>query len=109
MKTINTTWSIRTYDVWGNAKDGYEVNDSYGHGDVDLRLKINTHNAGTPQAFNGAYPSKYQIAKVFGVSCHLDIDGDDMVVYVNRRRDGYPIGELHCESHASLCPIRELA
>lgn len=27
--SIKTTWELRTYDVWGNAKDGYEVNDSF--------------------------------------------------------------------------------
>jgi hypothetical protein len=107
MKTILTTWRGATYDVWGNAKDGYDVNDKYSRGTVDIRLKVRTANAGTPQEFKHAYPSPYQIGKVFGTRAALDIDGDDCVVYVNRRSDGYPIGELVLESHESLSPIRE--
>lgn len=35
--TLKTTWKLRTYDVWGNAKDGYEVNDVYPAGTVRMR------------------------------------------------------------------------
>ena len=108
MKTIETTWSMATYDVWGNRKDGYEVNDVYRHGKISLRLKVQTANSGKPGEFNHAYPSDYQLRKVFGVGCRIDTDGDDLRVTVNRASDNYPIGELQCESHASLSPIREL-
>lgn len=108
MKTIETTWSMATYDVWGNRKDGYEVNDVYRHGTVTLRLKVHTANNGMPGEFKHAYPSDYQLRKVFGVGCRIDTDGDDLRVTVNRASDSYPIGELRCESHTSLSPIREL-
>lgn len=26
-RTVKTEWRYATYDVWGNASDGYEVND----------------------------------------------------------------------------------
>lgn len=32
---------------------------------------------------------------------------DDITIYVNRERDGYPIGELQCVSHSALSPIKE--
>jgi hypothetical protein len=106
-KTVLTLWNKRTYDVWGNKKDGYEVNDSYSQGTVEIRCKIETHNKGTPQEFNSAYPSDFQLRQVFGVNCHIDTDGDDTTIYVNRASDSYPIGELFCESHESLSPIRK--
>lgn len=104
-KTIVTKWQKCSYDVWGNKRDGYEVNDTRNAGTVELRLKVQTTNAGTPQEFKHATPSNYLLRKVFGVSCHLDTDGDDCVIYVNRRSDGYPIGELRLQSHKALSPI----
>ncbi len=107
-KTILTRWNVRTYDVWGNASDGYEVNDTYGHGEVEIRSKVETCNAGTPHEFITASPSDHAIKKVFGVGCRIDTDGDDLHITVNRSRDSYPIGELVCTSHASLSPIRPI-
>lgn len=107
---INTTWDVWTYDVWGNARDGYEVNDRFNEGrDVPIRLRVETFNAGTPQAFDAAYPSNRQIKAVLGLTNDnqaIETDGDDLAIYISRKRDGYPIGELHCTSHASLSPIR---
>lgn len=100
--SILTVWSMRTYDVWGNARDGYEVNDSYDAGEVELRIPQTRYNVGTPSEFVGAYPTDRQIKRAFGVNCRIETEGDDMTVYVNRMRDGYPIGEMHCQSHESL-------
>jgi hypothetical protein len=106
-KTIVTTWELRSYDVLGNARDGYQVNDSYNMGEVTLRLKVETMNPGTEHAFGTAYPSDKQIRALFGVRCKLELGGDDLHIEVNRERDGYPIGEMTCTSHASLSPIRK--
>lgn len=103
---IETKWEIATYDVWGNAKDGYEVNDVYRRGEVDLTLTVTVNNERTPAEFRSAYPTDKQLRQVFGVRCQIETEGDDLTVYVNRARDGYQIGELHCVSHASLSPIR---
>lgn len=107
MKTILTVWERRGYDVWGNRKDGYDVNDTFRESEVELRLKVKLYNENTPRVFETAYPTDYQLRKVFGVSCRLDVQGDDIHVYVNRASDGYPIGELICISHKSLSPIRK--
>lgn len=106
-KKINTTWKLRTYDVWGNKQDGYEVNDVHTNGTIELSLKIETHNAGTEHEFVSAYPSDYQLGQVFGTRARLDTYGDDLHITVNRASDGYPLGELECVSHSSLSPIRE--
>lgn len=105
--SILTRWSLRLYDVWGNAKYGYEVHDIASMGEVELRIPQTRYNVGTPHEFIGAYPTNRQIKKAFGITCRIDTDGDDLTVYVNRQRDGYPIGEMHCESHVSLSPVRK--
>lgn len=105
---IETVWARRTYDVWGNSRDGYEVNDSYPRGNVKISCEVETYNAGTPYEFRGAYPSDTAIRRVFGINpkTEISLDGDDVSIYVMRDRDGYPIGELSCVSHKSLSPIR---
>lgn len=105
----STTWEVWTYDVWGNANDGYEVNDRYclerAH-EIDLLIETtDAHELGT---FKHASPTDKQIRAAFGIRCRFETDGDDVTIYVNRSRDGYPIGEMHCTSHESLSPIRRM-
>ena len=108
--TIETVWEVWTYDVWGNAEDGWQVNDrACLNREYPIRCKVQAHNVGTEYCFTSASPSDYQIRKAFGVGCRIETDGDDLVIYVNRAKDGYPIGELHCTSHAALSPIRKAA
>ena len=107
--SLKTTWELHTYDVWGNARDGYDVNDVWSAGEVELRIPITRYNVGTPQEFTSATPSDRQIKLAFGVRCRIDTDGDDMQIEVERQRDGYPIGRMTCTSHESLSPIKLLA
>ncbi len=106
-KTIATTWELRShFDVWGNARDGYEVNNSTVIGEVKLRIPVTINNLGTEHEFASAYPTDKQIRAAFGVRCRLEMDGDDTHISVSRERDGYPIGEMYCTSHGSLSSIR---
>ncbi len=105
-RTIETTWDMATYDVWGNADNGYDVNDVYRQGSIDLTLTVETHNTGTMDEFESASPSDDQLCDVFGFTGKIETDGDDLFISVNRAKDGYPIGELRCTSHESLSPIR---
>ena len=103
----STTWTLYSYDVWGNAKDGYEVNGSSCFDrEFHLDMPIETANAGTAAEFKYVYPLDKDIRAALGIRCQFDMEGDDLTVYVNRRRDSYPIGEMHCTSHESLSPIR---
>lgn len=117
--TIHTEWDLATYDVWGNAREGYDVNDVYRQESffhylsaslvIELDLEVTINNAGTPHEFTSAYPSDRQIRQAFGLRAfQLDLAGDDLTIYINRARDGYPIGELRCISHKSLSPIQEV-
>ena len=93
----------------GNPKDGYEVNDSWDAGEVELRIPQTRYNVGTSQEFIGAYPSDRQIKRAFGVNCQISQAGDDLFISVERERDGYPIGFMECTSHESLGPVRRKA
>lgn len=105
-KTIQTSWELWTYDVWGNEEDGWQVNDrSCFDRDYPIRLKVQTGNSGTEREFQHAYPSEYQVKKAFGYSGGIVLDGDDTSVTVESP-SGYPIGEMFCTSHKSLSPIR---
>jgi hypothetical protein len=106
-KTVNTTWELWTYDVWGNKEEGFEVNDkTCFYRSYEINLKIENNNPNTPMQFLSAYPSNYQIEQAFNTNCQFELDGDDIHIYINRTSDNYPIGEMFCTSHASLSPIR---
>jgi hypothetical protein len=108
VKRISTQWELWSYDIWGNDQDGYDVNDrSCFDRDYHLDLAIELNNPGTPYEFRSGYPSDRQIRRAFGLTnIRLSLQGDDTTIYVERERDGYPIGEMHCWSHDSLSPIR---
>lgn len=109
-KSITTTWEVWRYEVWGNKRDGYEVNDKWCvDRELELELEVRTANPGSQAEFKWAYPTDQQVAEAFGMRARsIDIDGDDTHVYVTRARDGRPIGELYCTSHETLSPIKEL-
>lgn len=108
-KTVDTIWEVWDHDVWGNAKDGYEVNDrSCICRDYPLRLKVQTANPGTPQEFKYAEPTDAQIRRALGIRwIRIETNGDSVYITVDRASDGYPIGEMLCVSHKSLSPIKK--
>jgi hypothetical protein len=108
--SINSVWETATYDVWGNAKDGWEVNNTFRGGEIELRIPQTRFNAGMKGEFLGASPTDKQIRQVFNLgTTQIETDGDDIHITVNRKRDGYPLGEMRCISHDSLSPIKPKA
>ena len=108
-KYIDTRWQTITYDVWGNTKDGFDVNNAYESGTIDLRLKVECNNPDTDHEFLSAYPTDTQIRRALDCPrVQIECDGDDMTIYVARSRDNYPLGEMRCISHKSLSPIDRL-
>lgn len=94
-KRVETKWELWSYDVWGNAKEGYEVNDrSCFDRNYPIMASLKVYNPGTPQEFSCPEVSNYQIRKAFGITCNFETDGDDETIYINRSKDGYPIGEM---------------
>ncbi len=106
---IDTTWEVITYDVWGNERDGFEVNQAFRHGSIDLRIPVTVCNEGTPQQFESAHPTDKQLREALSLSrIQIETEGDDLTVYVTHTRTSYPCGELRCTSHASLSPVRTI-
>lgn len=84
--------SIISYDVWGNDKDGYEVNQSfYWRTGVDFNLDWNSNRDLVKFLKQEDY-----LAKHVKVS-NLEFDDHEQVVYINRRRDGYPLAEIRID------------
>lgn len=112
--TVQTSWQLITYEVWGNAKDGFDVNDSHTiDRDYRLTLPIRLVNPGATNVFQTATPSMRDIRKAFGWSGgKLDISGgDDVTIEINLARNGKPLGEMRLNDdkpdHAvSLSPIK---
>lgn len=105
MSTVETKnerkslWEVWTYDVWGNATDGYEVNDRCKIASTHELIEYETvFNSGTNLEFSSWTPRDAEIIAAFGLvhdnEPEVDIDGDDDCIYVHLSDDGYPLGEL---------------
>lgn len=94
MKTKLRRFRLWTYDVWGNARDGFYVNDRYSHGTVAIRCKREVFNAGTPHEFETYEPTDRQLSRAAGFS-RVSWDGQDGVFYAESSRNGRPVGELN--------------
>lgn len=67
-ETIETLWELRTYDVLGNAEDGYEVNDTCVLDRAwPITLTVEVNNAGTPNEFKSASPNDTDIRAAFSL------------------------------------------
>lgn len=77
-------YELWSYDVWGNAEEGYEVNDrSCEDRKVLFRCK------------DGECPTLCQIANRLGCKpSDITLDGDDTSIYVNASDDGKPLFEF---------------
>lgn len=89
-------YRLWTYDVWGNARDGYEVNDRRDCGTVTIRCRRETFNAGTPHEFHTWNPTDRQLTRAVG-GRGLVWDGEsDHVLHAETGR-GRPVWELEFE------------
>jgi len=94
--TVTRRFRVWTYDVWGNAKDGYEVNDRYSHGYVEIECAAEIFNPCTPHEFTTYNPTDEQLCDALGVTnfARFEWEGDGDVFYCQRSKDGRPMGEL---------------
>jgi hypothetical protein len=77
-------YEVITYDVWGNAKDGFEVNQAFLSG-----TKVKLDPDMTDSQINRSL-ARQGIKGVKGV----EWDGDDFTLYATLKRNGRPQGEL---------------
>jgi hypothetical protein len=85
-----------TYDLWGNIKDGYVVNDKFDAGEIVFEEPV-----WIAQNDHFLRKLKTKIKHIFGLKANIrhasiELSGDDTVLYVDHHNDtGYtPIGEL---------------
>ena len=97
-RRVYTLWS---YDIWGNARDGFEVNDRYKHGTVTIRCKLTIFNAGTPYEFVSYDPTDHQLSKAAGVRGVEWDRASDETFYATSRTNGRPVCELVYEHDES--------
>ena len=84
MKTIS--YELWFYDVWGNAEDGYNVND---RNCADENVEFDCEN--------NEYPTMAQIAEYLGCSVEAIEDdnfGDETHLYISESVDGKPLCEF---------------
>lgn len=81
------TWNVFTYDVWGNDEEGFQVNDRYDWGSLELLEDASDEMV-------------VQAIKDFGVFAkdalvgEFEIDGDDSAIYITAANNGCPLCEL---------------
>lgn len=104
-KTKIRTYALWTYDVWGNARDGWDVNDRYSHGTVTIACKRAIFNAGRPREFSTYEPTDRQLSRAagfIGAAWDGEPGGEHNgrayggIYHAENPRNGRPIGEL-CE------------
>lgn len=82
-------YEIFDYDVWGNAKEGYDVNDCRGTGEI-ITLKEDDSDAKIIKKLRDCgFLKKGVHARSF------DVEGEmDYVLYITSSKDMYPVCEL---------------
>jgi len=85
---MKTNCRIMNYDVWGNARDGYAVNNVFSYGSFEFDGKI-SDNKDVLRFLNKVYFRKPQKAK----SITIDDNCVD-TLYINSAKDGMPICEI---------------
>lgn len=84
---FGSEWEVRSYDVWGNAEDGWEVNDSFRVGTVSFADNASDETIISVLKNAGILSEKASVK-------NIDIDGDDDFITLNDSRDGMPLLEL---------------
>ena len=97
MKSKMAEFEIVTYDVWGNAKDGYEVNDCRKQGTVEIPESVfEFKGADDIGKMDSRLMKALRKADVFDrtQTRSVEIEGEpSYTLYFTRRKDRYPICE----------------
>ena len=81
-------FQLLTYVLWGNPKDGYEVNDVYPHGEIEVNVRKIPYR----KDFS-FYPSDRQLNQAIGAR-GLTWDGDPEYTLYANDKNGNPACEL---------------
>lgn len=82
-----TVWNL---DVWGNKRDGFEVNDRYESGSVIIPA-----NLSNKEIIKALKKNNFLVKR-----CHtrsFSIDGDDTLIIIDAAKTGEPIYQLEVQ------------
>ncbi len=93
-KTMTKRYQLRTYDVLGNSKDGFEVNDTCLTSTIiEIVCKVEVFNGGTEREFVTYEPTDIQLARALGCK-GMEFEWSEGSYYINRKSNGRPEGEI---------------
>ena len=115
-KYIRVRYQVLSLDVWGNARDGFEINAVYRTRDeVECTAVLKRYNEGRPGEFYQYEPlDKYMVralkeAGLLRKGTHvssLAIDGEnDATLYIEDARTGEPLWHLECLEPQQLASV----
>lgn len=78
------TWSVYSLDVWGNPREGFEVNDRCKVGTVDIPEYAEDKGIIKALVDAGYLKPRFQ----------FNIDGDDMFLSIDHAASGRPVLQL---------------
>lgn len=115
-KYIRVRYQVLALDVWGNAKDGFEVNQIFRTNDeLECTAVLKRYNEGRPGEFYQYEPEdKYVVRalKAAGLlkkrvhTRSLTIDGEnDATLYVEATRNSEPLWHLECLEPEKLASV----
>ncbi len=81
------TWSVWSYDVWGNKRNGYVVNDRSRIDEIEGPDDPNAKQALRMAKDGGLLKPHVRLKS-------LVLDSDEGHITFTARRDGFPLGEL---------------
>jgi hypothetical protein len=91
--TPPSKYAVRKPDVWGNAEDGYEINDLSTVGFVEIPAAADEKEIVKILKAGHYLNQKAQPQ-------HLTIESnDEFLIEINRAKDGMPILQLYLEGH----------
>lgn len=92
-KYQNQKYTLWTYDLWGNHRDGWQVNDRFKEGTITIKVKGKVYNEGTDHEFISYTPTDRQINRALGVK-GVEWQGEAEYTLYGETKTGKPVAEL---------------
>jgi len=89
-------YTLYTYDVWGNSKEGFDVNNVFQQGEISIRCRRKVYNEGTPHEFAAYDPTDLQLSRAVGIK-GVEWDGETEYTLIATSKNGRPLCELRLE------------
>lgn len=85
------TWKVHSLDVWGNAKDGYDVNNEFSAGTVEIPEGATDEEL--LKIFKGEFLDKHLTLR----TVEFDNPGSESFFAIKQRKDGKPVYHVYLQ------------